>query len=30
VVSGLEVLDAINAQYREQPNQGKIQALGNK
>lgn len=29
VVSGMEVVNAINAQYREQPNQGMIQAKGN-
>ena len=29
VVSGMNVVDKINAQYREQPNQGGIQAGGN-
>jgi peptidyl-prolyl cis-trans isomerase A (cyclophilin A) len=29
VVEGMEVVDKINAQYREQPQQGKIQAEGN-
>ena len=29
VVGGMEVVDALNAEYREQPNQGRIQAEGN-
>ena len=29
VVEGMEVVDKINAQYREQPNQGRIQSEGN-
>lgn len=29
VVGGMEVVDAINPEYREQPNQGRIQAEGN-
>jgi peptidyl-prolyl cis-trans isomerase A (cyclophilin A) len=29
VVSGMEVVDKINAEYREQPNQGRIQGEGN-
>jgi peptidyl-prolyl cis-trans isomerase A (cyclophilin A) len=29
VISGMEVVDAINPQYREQPDQGAIQAQGN-
>jgi peptidyl-prolyl cis-trans isomerase A (cyclophilin A) len=29
ITSGMEVVDKINAQYREQPNQGMIQSQGN-
>ena len=29
VISGMDVVDKINPQYREQPNQGRIQAEGN-
>ena len=29
VVGGMEVVDALNAEYREQPNQGRIMAEGN-
>lgn len=29
VVKGMEVVDKINAEYREQPNQGSIQSRGN-
>ncbi|MCL4118231.1 UNVERIFIED_CONTAM: hypothetical protein GTU68_053873 [Idotea baltica] len=29
VIKGMEVVDKINAEYREQPNQGSIQARGN-
>ena len=29
VVEGIEIVDKINAQYREQPNQGRIQSEGN-
>ena len=29
VVSGMDVVDKINAEYREQPNQGEIRANGN-
>jgi peptidyl-prolyl cis-trans isomerase A (cyclophilin A) len=29
VVSGMDVVDKINAQYRERPNQGEIQSNGN-
>jgi peptidyl-prolyl cis-trans isomerase A (cyclophilin A) len=29
VVTGMDVVDKINAQYREQPNQAQIQAQGN-
>jgi peptidyl-prolyl cis-trans isomerase A (cyclophilin A) len=29
VVSGMDVVDKINAEYREQPNQGEIRASGN-
>lgn len=29
VVSGMEAVDKINAEYREQPNQGRIQSQGN-
>ena len=30
VISGMEVVDKINAEYREQPDQGRIQAEGNR
>jgi peptidyl-prolyl cis-trans isomerase A (cyclophilin A) len=30
VVAGMGAVDAVNAEYREQPNQGMIQAMGNK
>ena len=29
VVSGMEVIDSINGEYAEKPNQGKIQTKGN-
>lgn len=29
VIEGMEVVDSINAEYREQPNQGSIQSEGN-
>jgi peptidyl-prolyl cis-trans isomerase A (cyclophilin A) len=29
VVSGMDVVDKINSQYREQPNQGSIRTQGN-
>jgi peptidyl-prolyl cis-trans isomerase A (cyclophilin A) len=30
VISGMDVVDKINAQYREEPDQGRIQAEGNR